>query len=62
MIYKTHRMPEKVLRRIEKETGRRFPHSPTKADPSIIQISDGTVDQIIGELLHIAELRDKRWF
>ena len=60
--YKTHKMPDQALRRVERETGRRFPHATSKMDPSIVIISDSTVDQIISELLLIAEHRNERWF
>ena len=62
MTYKTHRMPLKRLIRFQTATDRRYKHTVSKADPSMIIMTNSEIARILDDLLYIAEHRDKRWF
>lgn len=62
MTHKIHRMSEAELRRIEKATGRKYPCTTGISDPSVINVTAATVDNILHDLLIIAERANKRWF
>ena len=62
MTYKIHRMPLKRLLRYQTATDRHYRHTVSKADPSIVILTNSEIDRILDDLLYIAEHRDKRWF
>ena len=62
MVHKTIRLPEKEVLRIQRATGRPYQHNATKADPSIVILTDATVITMLHDMLTIIERLDKmRW-
>lgn len=62
MTYRIHRMPLTRLLRFETATGHHYKHTVSKADPSIVVLTQAEIDRILDELAEMAETANRRWF